>query len=111
MNKHEKRAKEYENKHMPQAPTPESLGKLNKLMKKLSNLQQETQSVSQEITSLQLPQLIVNFAEQNPDMIITGTTDKLCSVFCIADNLNRMPQGASDIHIENDKINFKVLLD
>ena len=111
MNKHEKRAQEYEEKHMPKAPTKGNLKQLNELCRQLGDNEKLHKDLSEQIKDLKLPSLVVNFAMEHPNMEVTGTTDKLCSVFCIADNLTRMPVGASDIHIEDDKINFKVLLD
>lgn len=111
MNKHEKRAKEYEEKHMPKEPSKKNLAELDKLCKELGSSTQLYKDISEKIKGLKLPTVIVNFAMDHPNLTITSTTDKLCSVFCAADSIKKMPFNASDVHIEDDKINFKVLLD
>ena len=111
MNKHEKRAKEYEDKHMPKEPSKKNLVRLDKLCKELSASQKLYQDIQDRIKDLRLPTVIVNFAMDHPNLTITSTTDKLCSVFCAADSIKKMPFNASDVHIADDKINFKVLLD
>lgn len=111
MNKHEKKAKEYEEKNFPNPPNEENLQKLTILCKKLFTAYAEHRRLLTEIENLHLPATIVNFATVNPDMEIVGITDKMCSVFCSSDNIKQMPRGATDIHVKDNKISFKVLLD
>lgn len=110
-NKYEIRAEAYERKNMPQKPNKKNLDKLTTLANKLKVIQDEHKELTSKIDALKLPNIIVSFAKQHPDLTITSTTDQLCSVMCASDNIKTMPQGASDIHIEGDKISFKVLLD
>lgn len=111
MNRHERKAKEYEEKNFPKPPNEENLQKLTILCRNLAIAQKEYNNLRDEITALRLPSIIVNFAMEHPDLEITATTDKLCSVFCASENIKKMPYNASDIHIEDKKISFKVLLD
>ncbi len=96
---------------MPKEPSKKNLSELNKLCKELSDSSQAYKDISEKIKNLRLPTIIVNWAMDHPNLTITSTTDKLCSVFCAADSIKKMPFNASDVHIEDDKINFKVLLD
>jgi len=98
-------------KKQPKQPNQKNLKKLNELCESLNNTQQEQAQLIKDIDALRLPSIVVEFAKQNPELHITSTTDKLCSVFCSAGNITKMPYGASDVHIEDEKINFKVLLD
>lgn len=109
--KHDKNTKAYEAKHLPKEPNKKNLALLQRLCMQRYEAQQTYEGLTKEIGDLKLPGIIVNFAMDHPNLTITGTTDKLCSVFCAADNLKKMPFNASDVHIEDDKINFKVLLD
>ncbi len=109
--KHDKKVKEYEEKNFPKSPNKKNLELLQRLCQQRDEAQKTFNGISEEIKTLKLPAIIVNFAMDHPNLTITGTTDKLCSVFCAADNLKKMPYNASDVHIEDDKINFKVLLD
>lgn len=111
MNRHEKKAKEYEEKNFPKPPNEENLQKLTTLCKKLSATHDEYNRIQAEINNLKLPNIIMNFAMSNPDLEIVSTTDKLCSVLCASNNIKQMPRGATDIHVKDNKISFKVLLD